>query len=394
MSDNNDELLKDAIVWITGARGVGKSTLAWTYYDPRQELLSRVFGHDAERSANRIRQQIQSAGLDFGYYGDLGARFSDLPATDDLLHRISTGKLPWVDSKEKTALRGYYEHVLEDLDKHLARGKFDVYVHDPIEPFEGGMAAWCEDKIKMFGYSTIGQAMKFGRFWSDVVYTTYRQFFSSIFDRGVKVINLVSHLKTPWQDNQPVPGKVVPGGKPLLHLLSSLVLWLENEPANLDGAPVGLVLKERLGKLEVVDGKWVSRRMIPQRIPHCTWNDIKGFMVDGCDLADPKLQMKLSERQMISELLSNEQMRLMILSAEERLQNGHSDSEHSGDQVQSVASTFSIPTPEYKTARSRADELLGKNITVTEAALLEAFIPPVQGSVIVKAAIQKVLGEI
>jgi hypothetical protein len=220
------------------------------------------------------------------------------------------------------------------------------------------------------------------------MYRTYRQFFSSLFDRGVKVINLVSHLKNPWQDNRPVPGKVAPGGKPLLYLLSSLVIWLVNEPANQDGAPAGLVLKERLGNLEVKNGKWKPRRMIPQRIPHCTWDDIRDYLVDGCDLSNPALQMKPAERQMISELLTNEQLKLMILSAEERL-NGHSDRE-----IPPVTATFSLPTPEYRRAKEKAEEIRLSGQPVTESGLLKAFAPPMHGRQAVRDAVEKVLGEV
>ena len=61
--------------------------------------------------------------------------------------------------------------------------------------------------------------------------------------------------------------------------------------------------------------------MLPKRIPHCTWKDIRVYLDKGCDLANPAEgeTMSASEREMISELISDEQMRLMILGAEQDL---------------------------------------------------------------------------
>jgi hypothetical protein len=392
--DSSNDLLRDAIVVVTGARGVGKSLLALTYYPPQQESLSRVFVHDSERSDNRAVQEVEDAGLSFGHYGDLSTRFKDLPSTGDLLSRIDEGKMPWLTKGEKGALRSYYEYIVTDLNQNLTRDKFDVYVHDTIEKMEGGMAAWVEDNIKLFGYVSAREARKNGRIWSDAIYGLYEHLISAIFDRGVKVIIFASHLKNPWHDRKPVPGKVAPGGKPLLYKLSSLMLWLVNEESNADGAPAALVLKERMGKMSIVDGEWQIRRMIPRRIPHCTWADIKRYLREGCDLANPAPgeTMERSEKQMISELLTNEQMRLMILSAEDR-QSERQESEMGGSQSPSVA-PFVMPAPEYNRARERAASLQASNQPITEDTLLKAFAPPARGKPAVKEAVAKVLAEL
>jgi hypothetical protein len=150
-----------------------------------------------------------------------------------------------------------------------------------------------------------------------------------------------SHLKTPWHDKKPIPGKVAPSGKSLLYKISSLMLWLVNEPNNMDGAPAGLVLKERLGQLEInkETDEWEPRRMLPRRIPHCTWNDIHRYLVEGCDLSSPAEgeMMSESEKEMISELLTNEQMRLMILAEEKELEE---IKQQSGVLVSSTGETF------------------------------------------------------
>jgi hypothetical protein len=307
--------LHEAVVVVTGARGTGKSTFASTYIHPR--MVENVFYHDSERSANRIVQSLAKMDLEFGYYGDLQARFKDLPSDDDLLHRINNNNLPWLGKEEKSAMRRYYEYILGDLDENLTQGKYKVYILDTGEKFEAGMAAWVEDNITRFGYRTVREARRDGRIWTDCIYPLYEQLVSGVFSRGVEVIFLCFHLSTPWVNRKPVPGKVKPSGKPLLRRLSSFMLWLVNEPTNSDGAPAGLVLKERLGELTIVDDKWKPRRMIPARVPHCTWEDITNYLETGCDLANPAPGevMSDSEREMISELLTDKQTELMLADA-------------------------------------------------------------------------------
>jgi hypothetical protein len=305
------------LVVITGPRGVGKTTLAATYNLPAN--VDKVFYHDSENSANNIVDQLAKRDLAFGRYVSLNERFTDLPGEQDLLDRINAGNLPWADKHQKRSMAEYYEYVIGDLADNLEDGRYDVYVHDTLEKLEAGMAAWVELNKKRAGVSTTA----YGRLWTDGVYPLYEQMVSAIHARGVATVILTSHLKTPWEDNRPVVGKVAPAGKKLLYRLAGLMLWLVNDPRNGDGAPAGLVLKERLGELEPDSkGQWRVRRMLPQRIPRCTWADIATYLQNGCDLANPapgEVRSK-AEEEMISNLLSDEQMRLMILAAETDLE--------------------------------------------------------------------------
>ena len=317
----SDVLLDNAVIVITGARNTGKTGLASTYIPPNR--VGRVFYHDSEWSSNWVVQQLEQAGMSFGYYSNLSARFANMPGEDDLLSRLSDGKPPWVDEEQKSAMVGYWHYVMEDLRQHLAPGQFDVYIHDTLEKMEAGMAAEVEENKRQYGVKSTA----FGGLWNAGVYPLYEGFVSSIFARGVKTIILTSHLKTPWEGNRPVVGKVAPSGKRLLYRLSSLFLWLVNNRDNPDNAPAALVLKERLGRLQVVDGQWRIRRVLPERVPHCTWVDVKRYLEEGCDLAHPKPgeTMTEAERQMISPLLTDEQMRLMVLDAQKELEQIKAD---------------------------------------------------------------------
>lgn len=311
-----ETLLKDALVVVTGARNSGKTLFAITAARPSQ--IDRVFYHDSERSSNRAIQELEADGKAPGYYGNLEGRFHDLPAEDDLLSRIRKGQLPWVTEAERSSLEGYYLYVLSDLDKNLERDKYLFYVHDTIEKLEAGMAAWVEGHKKQAGWTR----QAYGRMWTEGVFPLYEQLIEAIFQRGVRTIIFCSHLKTPWESNRPVVGKVVPSGKKLLYFRTSLFLWLTQEPKNADGAPAGLVLKERLGSLREVEGdKWAIRRMLPRRIPHCTWENIERYLKDGCDLASPAEGEVLTtqERELISEFISDAQMQLMQLEVQKEI---------------------------------------------------------------------------
>ncbi len=311
-----ETLLRDALVVVTGARNTGKTIFAITAARPSQ--MSRMFYHDSERSSNRAIQELEAQGLAPGYYGSLEARFSGLPVEDDLLSRIKKGKLPWVTEAERSSLEGYYLYVLNDLEQNLTRGKYLFYVHDTIEKLEAGMAAWVEGHKKQAGWTQ----KAYGKLWTEGVYPLYAQLIEAIFQRGVRTVIFCSHLKTPWHGNRPVTGKVVPSGKTLLWFRTSLFLWLKQEPRNADGAPAGLVLKERLVSLQATDDDdWNPRRMLPRRIPHCAWSDIRRYLKDGCDLASPPEDEVLSreESELISEFMSNEQMKLMQLEVQKEI---------------------------------------------------------------------------
>ena len=305
--------VKGGTIVITGAKGTGKTFLAATYAPPGME--GKVFWHDSERSASNVIQQLASMGKEFGHYRNLTSRFDNLPDERDLLARIDSGDLPWVSGKQQSALADYYEFVIHDLNASMGKGEYSVYVHDTIETLESGMAAYVGLNKRITGWTRDSH----GRMWSEAVFPLYEHLIESLYTRGIETVIFCSHIKTPWENNQPVPNAVTPAGKKILYRLSSLMIWLVNET----DAPAGLVLKERLGKLSIVDGEWETKRMLPRRIPRCTWREIKRYLRDGCDLVNPGEGEELSrrEKEMISDLLSDAQMELMILTARQQVQS-------------------------------------------------------------------------
>jgi len=318
-------LLKKAIVVVTGPRGVGKSFFAATYAKPSEVGL--VYYDDSERSGNRTVQELESAGLEFGYYNDLESRHSaQLPDDNDLLNRIAKGDLPWASHAERSALEDYYDYVVRTLNDKLTPDKFKVYVHDTLEKLEAGMVAYVQSHR---GYGKTGwNTQDWGEMWTAGVYGIYRGLMEAIFSRGVETIILTSHLRystiREGRKTRRVPGKVEPTGKPLLYKLASLMIWLVNAD-NPDRAPAGIIVKERLGKLRVIEDTWAMQRLLPERIPHCVWweqpnvkGSIQHYLEHGCDFTNPALgeTMSPAERDMTSQFLSDPQMKLMMLMLE------------------------------------------------------------------------------
>lgn len=307
------------LIVITGPRGVGKSTLAAEFMPPSK--VDRIMAIDNESSLNRFRADLNADGVDFGKYVNTMGRFSKLPGTDDLLARMEKGDAPWVGKAEQGMFIDYYTYFLSEIAQ-IPRGKYDCLIVDTGERLEAGIAAYVEANKRKFGVTDTS----YGKLWVNGVYPLYSYLLQGIWDRGVGTVILTFHLKNVWENKRPVPGKVTHAGKKLLYYLSTFMVWLVNDSRNPNGEPAGLVLKERLGKTTIDRGadRWRNRTMIPRRIPVCDWEHIEGYMQNGYNVTSPKPEEVLSntEKEMISELLTDKQIELMLQDAEvEKQQN-------------------------------------------------------------------------
>jgi hypothetical protein len=77
------------------------------------------------------------------------------------------------------------------------------------------------------------------------------------------------------------------------------------------------VLKERLGKMWLVNGKLKPRQMLPPRIPTCDWEHIDRYLTNGYTIQSPADNERRSpaEEEMISDLYSDAQTALMLADA-------------------------------------------------------------------------------
>ena len=305
---------------ITGARGTGKTTLAATYgirnaigIENIKKSLSEIIYLDSENSANNLRRNFRDIGVgDFGEYINLQERFSDLPGDDDLLDRINKGQPPWVSPGQAGALIDYYKYTLSRLAE-ITPNRYSTLVIDTCEKLEAGMAAMVERDKARWGVTITA----YGKLWTEGVFPLYENLLQAIHGRGIETVILTFHLKNVWEGNRPVTGKVAMSGKKILRALSRLMLWLVNDSRNPNGEPAGLVLKERMGKMMLVDGKLKSRQMLPPRIPTCDWEHIDKYLHDGYNIQEPsdRERPSLSEEDMISDLYNDAQTALMLADA-------------------------------------------------------------------------------
>jgi len=195
-----------------------------------------------------------------------------------------------------------------------------------------------------------------------------------------------------------IPGKIEPSGKPILYKISSLMLFLVQDARNADNAPAALVLKERLPTFDIViingQKRWQIRRMLPPRIPHCTWYEtgsgsIEWYLEHGADLGNlrPEEQWSEREREMFGEYLSDVQKQMMLLGWEQ-------------DAAEVSKLTHSVDIdPVLEKRKARARELLDEGLDESEIIeeMIKDFPKPLQRSgkaeTEVRKAVEAVLGE-
>lgn len=305
--------MKQLIV-ITGSKGAGKSTAAATIAPPKE--AAQMFVIDTENSMSDIVDQVK-----FGRYVRAYERFK-LDA--NMMSNIAGGKLPWVSEAQRSTLVDYYQWFVKMLDKDLTANKYKYLVIDTAEPIEASFAAAVEANNKQFGWSG---SKAYGRLETEGVRPLYEHMLEAIFARGVETIVLTTHLRRMWEDNTPIPNAVKPGGRlAVLTRLSTLMLWLVPNVGNSDGAPAALVLKARMGKMVATDAGWQTQRILPQRIPHFSWMDVNRYRQTPADLSNPapgELPTD-AEQSMISEMLTDEQLKLMVVGAELQLKQAQS----------------------------------------------------------------------
>lgn len=293
------------LICITGGRGSGKTVALATL--PPPDEMDKVFVIDCENSWSDVLKQVKP-----GYYLNAYERFG---MGDRLLHAIAKGDLPWV-SKNKSSLVEFYEWFVNEMDKKLVNGRFKYLLIDTVEPIETTMTAAVNEGKMKFGWQG---SKAYGRMETEGVRPLYENLLQSFYERGVEVVGIATHIKYVWMDDRPILNKIKPGGRlAVLSRLSSLMLWLVQGGENEDGAPAALVLKARMGKMVPTDKGWQVHRVLPRRIPHFTWMDVDRYTEYPANLASPAPGEKptAAELQMIDEMLTDEQMKLMVLGAE------------------------------------------------------------------------------
>lgn len=303
---------------VTGGRASGKTTAAVTL--PPFAEIDKLILFDTEDSAERAHAAIDQ--MTNGQKNFTWVRaYERFSLGEDMLARIAAGNLPWVNRSQKSTLVSYYEWFIGEIDRRLEPGKYKYLAIDTVEPVEAALAAWAESNKDKSGWSG---SRRFGLLEVEAVRPLYENFLESLARRGIEYIVLTTHLKRVWENDQPVVNKVQPGGRlAMLSRLSTRMFWLFTDSDNPTGAPSAVVLKSRdtAFQLDETTGRLRPHRALPPRIPAFTWDAVDGYVTAPVDFTNlkPQEQLTKEEKETISEFLTDEQMRLMVMDAQKEL---------------------------------------------------------------------------
>ena len=248
-------------VQVSGARGVGKTTFAIT----TGATPDKIAFFDGEASATNYHAQLH-----FGTYHNL------------ILETISMyGSTPTDEQ--------YYIAVSDMIDS-MPDGKYDVLVFDNVLRFESGLVSYVQNNHKQFGISSGQMAGAPALIWGPIK-ARYEQAIVSWLAKAGMVI-VTTPIGEQWVHGKP-SGVYRPKGKDVLEWLTGLRIWLQFRRGS--KIPSGLVLKDRITKLSVIDGLIQPQSVLPRKINPCTWANIKEYMEHPADTNNPSPDEELTE---------------------------------------------------------------------------------------------------
>lgn len=270
---------------LSGYRGIGKSFLA-----AQADAPDNIAFIDYESKGQGIHRQ-----LNFGMYRALTQEAKQGDPID--LYNLSM-----------------------DTFANLEQDRFTVVVLDNISPLELAMNAegrrGAEGYAKEFGLNLKNvKANRFGGTRPIVNFMISSRISNVLHSRGVRLIIAISHIKAQWGVGGPIPNKKRELGADRWQQLSILSLMLI--PGEFAPVPAALVQKEQLGLLtwDAEKQEHIIQRRLPFRIPKCTFAEIRRYLREPANLADPAPgeMPTVEESDPFSEKLSKEQIALMTL---------------------------------------------------------------------------------
>ena len=249
-----------------------------------------------------------------------------------------------------------------DLINKVPVGRFDVIMTDPVTDFEAGLVGYIKKNPGKFDLTPKMIAKGGGLLWGPVK-DYWKQILLNLSTR-CQTFYFTSHLRSVWEDNEPVKGKKEPKGKDTLMELASLYLWLERKPDNQGNVPEEPSAKcaEPHGKSRLADtvmtenGQLDIIRLMPPRLPVATVGAIRGY------IAQPPDRQKLrDDERVVEERLSDDdklRMRESTARAEATVQEGRLAVLTRQAEIQAAArrGQQAAPQPSDQTARLQAEK--------------------------------------
>lgn len=275
------------LMLITGFRGFGKSYLAATADDNENIMFL-----DFERKGKALHDQ-----LNFGYY-------------ESIIDTVTehAGRVINIELFRRTW----------QIIEAMPRDRFTVVVLDNINELQRGMLAEVKDRPARYDVDQ-QRALSgaFGGAWPGV-HTLISSLSGYLGTKGVQLLIVVSHLKPAWGNGQPLFNKFKTDGVARIHELSTLSLVMV--PGMYPPTPSALVEKEQTGQVTFnrETGLHEIRRMLPLKLPRATWAEIRRYLKEGVDFANPKPGEMPTKGEIdpYSPTFSNEQLQAIAAAAE------------------------------------------------------------------------------
>lgn len=210
----------------------------------------------------------------------------------------------------------WYAHT-----KTIKKGDYRVIFVDPIDKIEAGLAEVVKSRYNEFGFSGASEFVSMGGVFWEKVDTEYERILLELRDK-CECLVYSNHLRQVWKRGKATDA-VEPKGKKALQRLSVLRLLVERNPLRKGEdpplIPSATVLKNRVSIVEEIDGEFgvPTTRMIPfvpPRIPECTADAIRRYIVTPPNFEELKEEEKEQEKV----LSSDERLELEARIAEDK----------------------------------------------------------------------------
>lgn len=280
----------------TGPQWSGKSMLGLSIAPGRRNGIARTLAYDMELSLGDYAEGVQCDRI-------------DVPA--ELIKKYG--------ERETTPLEKFL--WFKESVMSVARGKHDVIMVDPVNELESGIRQYVQQNPTKFGY-TDKQFERSPPLLETAMQEYWKALLANIASR-CQTFYYTVHLRDQFQGATPT-GKKEPRGRKVISELSSLFLWLERvaprEGANvgkMPEIPVGKVLKERLGKVEIgADGEVICTPVLPPRLPEASAKAIREYLLNPPNYK----RLKADEKYIEPTLSDDERLLLQSQIANTRLQ--------------------------------------------------------------------------
>lgn len=276
------------LMFVSGYRGIGKSYLA-----AQADVPSNIAFFDFEEKGAGIHAQ-----LNFGLYRALTRETADLHGPKASPHQLF--------------------EVITSAFNELESNRYTVAILDNIKPFENALRSEVERDPKRYGVKPANVPTgKFGGAWPGVHYLV-SSYCDLLYAKGIRLVIATSHIKSQWGPSGPLLNKYDVKGVDRWQELSILTLILI--PGKYAPIPAAIVQKEQLGAIsfDAATGKHTVQRRLPLRLPKCTFAEIKHYLREPADIANPKEGEvpTFEEADPFSKKLSREQIALVKLALE------------------------------------------------------------------------------